>query len=127
MNANQAEILELTNRLLESITHSDWQTYTELCAEDLTCFEPEANQHLVEGMAFHQHYFEMAQASPYAGVTTPLSRPHIRLMGDVAVIAYVRLTQRVGEDGRSTTTATEESRVWQQVDGKWRHVHFHRS
>jgi hypothetical protein len=25
------------------------------------------------------------------------------------------------------TTAVEETRVWQQKDGRWKHVHFHRS
>jgi hypothetical protein len=25
------------------------------------------------------------------------------------------------------TTATEETRVWQRKDGRWQHVHFHRS
>lgn len=122
-----AEILCLTRRLLDAITQSDWSTYTELCAEDLTSFEPEAGGHLVQGMGFHRHYFEMAGQSPYAGVTTTISNPNVRLMGDVAVIAYVRLTQRVGGDGKSTTTSMQETRVWQNVDGQWKHVHFHRS
>ena len=46
--------------------------------------------------------FDMAGESPYAGVTTTISSPHVRIMGDVAVIAYVRLTQRVGEDGKDS-------------------------
>jgi ketosteroid isomerase-like protein len=123
----QHEIIELTRRLLESITNSDWATYTALCSEDLTAMEPEAGGHLVQGMGFHKHYFEMADGSPYAGVTTSISSPHVRLMGDVAVIAYVRLTQRVDNDGNSRTTATPETRVWQRIDGSWKHVHFHRS
>lgn len=123
----QHEIIELTRRLLEAITTSDWATYTELCSDDLTALEPEADGHLVQGMGFHKHYFEMADGSPYAGVTTSISSPHVRLMGDVAVIAYVRLTQRVGEDGKSRTTTTPETRVWQRIDGNWQHVHFHRS
>lgn len=123
----ESEITQLTRRLLDAITQSDWSAYTELCADDLTSFEPEAGGHLVQGMGFHQHYFDMAAQSPYAGVTTTISSPHVRIMGDVAVIAYVRLTQRVGHDGKSQTSATQESRVWQKLDGRWRHVHFHRS
>lgn len=122
-----AEIVKVTARLLDAITQSDWTTYVELCAADLTSIEPEANGHLVEGMEFHKHYFDMADRSPYANVTTTISSPHVRLMGDVAVIAYVRLTQRVGADGISATSATEETRVWQRVGGVWKHVHFHRS
>jgi ketosteroid isomerase-like protein len=123
----ESEIIELTRRLLHSITQSDWTTYSELCSEDLTAVEPEANGHLVQGMEFHKHYFDMADGSPYAGVTTTLSSPHVRLIGDVAVITYVRQTQRVENDGKSRTTSTPETRVWQSVDGQWKHVHFHRS
>ena len=124
----KSEIIDLTHKLIESITHSDWATYSQLCADDLTSFEPEANGHLVRGMGFHQHFFQMADQSPYAGVTTTLSSPHVRMLGeDVAVIAYVRLTQRVNVDGKSSTTSTPESRVWQRIDGSWKHVHFHRS
>jgi len=123
----ESEIIELTRRLLHSITQSDWTTYSELCSEDLISVEPEANGHLVQGMEFHKHYFDMADGSPYAGVTTTLSSPHVRLIGDVAVITYVRQTQRVENDGKSRTTSTPETRVWQSVDGQWKHVHFHRS
>jgi calcium/calmodulin-dependent protein kinase (CaM kinase) II len=123
----ELEIIDLTRQLLDAITQSDWAKYTDLCAADLTAVEPEAGGHLVQGMGFHKHYFDMADGSPYAGVTTTISSPHVRLMGDFALIAYVRLTQRVGTDGKSQTTSTRETRVWQRVDGKWKHVHFHRS
>ncbi len=123
---DEAEILELTTKLLDAITQSDWAVYEELCASDLTAFEPEAKGHLVEGMKFHQHYFDMSGNSPYANVTTTISSPHVRCIGEVAVIAYVRLTQRV-TDGVSTTAATEETRVWHKQNGRWKHVHFHRS
>ena len=122
------EITDLTKQLVEAITHSDWNTYTKLCSDDLTAFEPEANGFLVQGMPFHQHYFDMKEESPYADVTTTLSGPHVRMMGDdCAVIAYTRLTQRIGSDGQSTTSSTQETRVWQRVGGSWKHVHFHRS
>lgn len=124
----EAEIIELTRQLVESIVNCDWETYTKLCVEDLTAYEPEANGHLVEGMAFHQHYFDMQNASPYANATTTLSSPTVRMLGnDAAVIAYVRLTQRVGTDNRSVTSSTQETRVWQRIDNAWQHVHFHRS
>lgn len=124
---SEIEIIDLTRRLVEAITRSDWETYIELCADDLTAIEPEAGEHLVQGMPFHRHYFDMAEKSPYANGTTTISSPHVRLMGDAAVIAYVRLTQRIGSDGVSTTTATQETRVWQRIADRWQHVHFHRS
>jgi calcium/calmodulin-dependent protein kinase (CaM kinase) II len=48
-------------------------------------------------------------------------------MGDVAVVAYVRLVQSTLEGGKTITTAFEETRVWQRQASGWRHVHFHRS
>lgn len=124
----ESEIVDLTRRLVEAITHSDWETYLDLCAEDLTAFEPEARGYLVEGMAFHKHYFDMQDRSPYANSTTTLSSPAVRMLGkDAAMIAYIRLTQRIGSEGTSTTSSTEETRIWQRIDGHWKHVHFHRT
>ncbi len=52
--------------------------------------------------------------------------PHIRIIGDVGIIAYVRLVQKLS-DGKPTTSAMEETRIWHRQNGKWKHVHFHRS
>jgi calcium/calmodulin-dependent protein kinase (CaM kinase) II len=119
------ELLRLNQRLLDAIAAADWAVYEELCDPTLTAFEPEAVGHLVEGLEFHRFYFNLGGARP--GHHTTMSLPRVRLLGDVAVVAYVRLNQRVGVDGTPTTTATEETRVWQRRDGSWRHVHFHRS
>jgi calcium/calmodulin-dependent protein kinase (CaM kinase) II len=119
------EILALNQRLLDSIVAADWQTYAELCHPSLTCFEPEARGNLVEGMEFHRFYFELGGArKPNC---TTMSQPHVRLMGDVAVVSYLRLNQRVDAEGRPSTGVVEETRVWQKLAGQWRHVHFHRS
>ncbi|MBL6723826.1 MAG: DUF4440 domain-containing protein [Rubripirellula sp.] len=124
---SRQEIIDLTHQLIESVVASDWKTYTRLCAEDLTAFEPEAEGYLIEGMPFHKHYFDLQNESPYAGVTTTLSSPHVRIMGEVAVIAYVRISQRSDKQGNTTTATSRESRVWQNIEGQWKHVHFHRS
>ncbi|MBY0526938.1 MAG: DUF4440 domain-containing protein [Gemmataceae bacterium] len=119
------ELLQLNKRLLESITGGDWATYQELCDPTLTAFEPEAVGHLVEGMDFHHFYFKLGGRS--APQQTTVCAPKVRVMGDVAVIAYVRLSQRIGMDGAPATSGFEETRVWQRQGGRWRHVHFHRS
>jgi calcium/calmodulin-dependent protein kinase (CaM kinase) II len=119
------ELLRLNQRLLDSIAAKDWAVYEELCDPGLTAFEPEAVGQLVVGLEFHRFYFKLGGArDPHQ---TTMAAPRVQLLGaDVAVVTYVRLNQRVGE-GVPTTTATEETRVWHRRDGRWRHVHFHRS
>ena len=126
MNQTTAEeLLQLNQRLLDSITRADWGTYQELCDPGLTAFEPEANGQLVQGLPFHHFYFRLGGVKGEHHTT--MNGPHVRVMGDVAVLAYVRLNQRVTADGQPVTTAVEETRVWQRQGGQWRHVHFHRS
>jgi len=124
-DAPEAELLRLNQRLLDSIADGDWATYQELCDPTLTAVEPESHGLVVEGMDFHRFYFEMGGFQRRHQTT--MVRPHVRILGDVAVIAYVRLVQRAGADGAATTTASAETRVWQRRDGVWRHVHFHRT
>jgi ketosteroid isomerase-like protein len=122
----RAELLELNRRLLDSIAAADWKTYAELCDPELSCFEPEARGQLVEGMAFHKFYFDLG-ASGQPGNTT-MAAPHVRMLGaDAALVAYVRLVQKLGGDDKPITVATQETRIWQRTDGQWKHVHFHRS
>lgn len=118
-------LLNLSQSLLDSIVAGDWQAYAELCDESLTCFEPEARGHVVEGLAFHQFYFD---GSPNTKrVNTTMASPHVRIMGDVAIVCYTRLTQVTDASAAPVTKAVEETRIWQKIDGKWKHVHFHRS
>jgi calcium/calmodulin-dependent protein kinase (CaM kinase) II len=119
------ELLQTNQRLLDAIAVANWEVYAELCDPSLTCFEPEAAGQLVEGMAFHHFYFKLGGTAREHNTT--MCSPHVRFLGDTAVVSYVRLNQRVSADGSPTTRAVEETRVWQRRDGAWRHVHFHRS
>lgn len=121
----ESELLKLTQQLLDSIDQQDWQVYTRLCDSTLSAFEPEALGNLVEGMEFHEFYFQM-DATGRAKQST-ISSPHVRLMGDCAVVTYVRVVQRVDADGNAPSLVFEETRVWQKQNGEWQHVHFHRS
>lgn len=121
----QVELLQLTERLLNAIAAGDWDTYQHLCDPSLTAFEPEALGNLVEGLEFHRFYFDLGGTrGPFR---TTLCAPHVRIMGDAAVVTYIRLSQRVSADRVPSTSGFEETRVWQRRDGKWKHVHFHRS
>lgn len=121
----ETELLELNQQLLDSIDQQDWATYTRLCDPTLSAFEPEALGHLVEGMAFHEFYFQMNSAGRPKQST--ITSPHVRVMGCCAVVAYVRVVQKIDVDGNAISSASEETRIWQKQDGEWRHVHFHRS
>jgi len=121
----ESELIDLCQQLLNSVHEQDWETYTRLCDPSLSAFEPEGIGHLIEGLPFHRFYFEM-ESTGYAKQST-ISSPKVRLLGDVAVVTYVRLVQRIAEDGSAPTVRFEETRVRERQDGQWRHVHFHRS
>ncbi|QGQ21580.1 DUF4440 domain-containing protein [Gimesia benthica] len=119
------DLLKLSKQLLDAIDHKDWNTYTSLCDEELTCFEPEARGHLVTGMDFHRFYFDMNPTGRPRQST--ISSPMVSIMGEVALVTYIRVVQSIDEHGHDHSTACEESRIWQKQDGEWQHVHFHRS
>jgi calcium/calmodulin-dependent protein kinase (CaM kinase) II len=126
-DATTTELLAINRRLLEAIAAGDWATYEELCDPGLTCFEPEARGQWVEGMDFHHFYFKLGGHLASSGpVNITVSTPHVRVMGDVAVISFIRLVQKLDAGGNPVTSRSEETRVWQRQNGRWRHVHFHR-
>jgi calcium/calmodulin-dependent protein kinase (CaM kinase) II len=119
------ELLAINQQLLDAIAHGDWETYQQLCDPTLTAFEPEAQGQLVEGLEFHKFFFDLG-ADPGPRHTT-MASPHVRLMGDTALVAYVRLVQSLDAVGNPRISHHEETRIWQRREGHWRHVHFHRS
>jgi hypothetical protein len=119
------EILDLNKQLLDSIAKGDWGTYAELCDPTITAFEPEGRGHLIRGLDFHRFYFELGVADGPRNTT--MASPKVRVMGEVALVTYVRLVQYLDENASPVTTHYEETRVWQLQEGRWRHVHFHRS
>jgi calcium/calmodulin-dependent protein kinase (CaM kinase) II len=124
------EVLALNRKLLATIAAGDWPAYRELVAPDITCFEPEAKGHLVEGLPFHEFYFKLAgdAAKPATPATTTIATPVVKMLADdVALVAYVRLVQKLDADGKPITVSSEETRLWQKISGRWQHVHFHRS
>lgn len=125
----EQELLELNQRLLDSIAQGDWETYQQLCDPTLSAYEPESCGELVVGMDFHRFYFDLkspddAEERPH---NTTIAAPHVRLLGDVAVVSCIRLVQFLDDRGSPQTVRFEETRVWQKQPAGWRHVHFHRS
>lgn len=128
-DAARSELLAVNHKLLTAIVGGDWKTYAALCDESLTCFEPEARGHVVEGMPFHKFYFDLpAGPKPAVATNVTMASPHVRMMGaEAAVLSYIRLNQKLNAAGEPVTVAVEETRVWQKIGGAWKHVHFHRS
>ncbi|MFO0901461.1 MAG: DUF4440 domain-containing protein [Pirellulales bacterium] len=123
MNVEQ-ELLAVNQRLLESIINQDWDVYVKLCDDSLTCFEAESRGQLVAGLPFHQYYFGLPSSK---NKQVSMTGTHVRVMGEAAVLSYVRLTQYLDASGAPQTSRVEETRVWQKIGGQWKHVHFHRS
>jgi ketosteroid isomerase-like protein len=120
------EIIALNQQLLNAIVQGDYDTYNLLCADNMTCFEPEAVDYLVEGKAFHKFYFDLPVKRPEVATNVSMCSPHVRRIGEnVAVLSYVRLNQTF-VDGKPVTTKTCETRVWEKRVS-WKNVHVHRS
>lgn len=123
------DILALNQAVLDSVVRGDWETYARHCCASLSCFEAETNGVLVEGLDFHRFYFPTAPAARESShpATVTMARPHLRWLGDGAVVlSYTRLVQR-HSDGAFTTSSCCETRIWQQIEGTWKQVHVHRS
>lgn len=125
--AEEKEIVQMTQRLINSIADKDYMEYSKLCTEDMTCFEPEACAQLVTGMEFHKFYFDYLPASTSA-VQQSMITPKVQMLGDsAAYCAFIRLIQTVDKEGVAHSVTIPETRIWQKLDGEWKCVHSHRS
>lgn len=133
-------LLDLQQQQLDAIGCGDYEAYKGLCHPQLTCFEPEAKGHLVEGMEFHKTYFKHKAGGAAKVLCNTISSPKIQLLGGeenpaAAIVTYVRLIQVLDDAGKHATMATQETRVWERVQppwsgqpwGEWVNVHLHRS
>jgi len=121
----ETELLDLNAKLLRAIDAGDWATYAALCDESISCFEPEACGQVIVGMPFHKFYFDLPRGNSPKQST--MASPHVRVLGDAAVLSYVRVVQRLDAAGSPVSVAAMETRVWQKTSAGWKHVHFHRS
>jgi calcium/calmodulin-dependent protein kinase (CaM kinase) II len=121
----EQSLLAASARLLQAIDSGDWQTYADLCDDRLTCFEPEAAGHLVEGLPFHKFYFDLPPSN--SPRLSSMSSPHVRVIGDVGIVCYVRLVQKLDAAGTPVTVRVNETRIWLRCGETWKHIHFHRS
>jgi UMP-CMP kinase len=109
-----SELLQLTRDLLKAEDKNDEEACRSFLRPDFSLVAASYSQAQVEDAVKVVHKL------------SSISRPHVRLMGKSAVVSYVRLVQRCDEENRSTTTSSEETRIWHLDDnGEWRNVHIH--
>jgi len=136
-------LIGLNQQLLDSIVNLDYDTYNKLCADDISCMEPESDQNVVIGKAFHKFYFDAFGGSavaqedksvPKTHINVTMVRPHVQWIGSGngippagAILSYVKLTQQKEEHKAPITIQQSETRVWEFRSGEWLNVHFHKS
>ncbi len=121
----ESDLLAANQHLLVAIAAGDWDTYAQLCDEAITCFEPEALGHLVEGLSFHKFYFDLPGGDSPRNTT--ISGANVRILGEVGIVCYTRLVQKLDGSGNPVTVSANETRIWRKVGSDWKHIHFHRS
>ncbi|MCX6358357.1 MAG: nuclear transport factor 2 family protein [Armatimonadetes bacterium] len=125
LTQEEKELLILTSRILEAKNKGDAHAYKELCAADMSCFE-DVCPHRIDGVEFHTALIRQMAQSADSPLRVDILEPRVQLLPGAAVVTYTRLTTYDG-DGAARWTVFNETRVFGQVEGAWKMVHFHRS
>ena len=140
-------LIDRNQQLLESIVDLDHDTYNSLCADDISCIEPETNHNVVIGKNFHEYYFDVfssndddsaATSKKTHHINVTMVQPHVQWINGNgscdkkfqptgAVLSYVKLVQQTTVGKAPVTTQQSETRVWEIRNGEWVNIHFHKS
>ena len=122
--SEERKLLDTLYLLLHAMRAGDEEFYRKHVSEDLSCFEPESQGYLVDGLPFHEFFITNFKVTgPYH---LELIRPTVRVFGDTGYTAYTLIVLQK-PDGNPVISRVNETRVWHKEDGLWRMVHFHRS
>lgn len=119
-------ILDLTQKLLDSIAKKDWESYINLIDEKVTSIEPDSSNNFIEGMDYHKFYFDLPNGRINI-IKENIIQPNLRIYGEMAIICYKRLTQIFTDDKRCESKCCSETRIWRKTGNNWKLVHTHRS
>jgi len=120
----EREVQAVLRELIQAIEEADVEAYRRLVAEEVTCFEPETGGPQVKGR--DMHLFFVRNTTPPDQYFFEIIDPTIKVCGELAYAAYSFLLAEVCGD--ETVSATENvTRIFQNQDGRWKLVHFHRS
>eukprot|EP01035_Chromulina_nebulosa_P018945 gene18945-24753_t len=80
---------------------------------------------LVKGFDFHKQFFD--EVDSYTSISTMVD-PNIKVLGKSAVITYIRNKKIIDENKQEINRViTQETRIWNLIDGQWKQIHFHRN
>lgn len=100
-----SDVIESNQKLLDSIAQCDYETYKELCADDITAFEPESNGMMITGLSFHKYYFDLYGSDS----NSP----------DAIRAATSDTTQANGDKNKSTASATKVNICMSNPHVRW--------
>jgi ketosteroid isomerase-like protein len=126
---SKEELLGITRRLLEAVHSGDLETYSRLCAPDLTCYETDVAPYRIDGVDFHLDLMRtMKEQNAFESlVRFDMLSPEVQVYGDCAIVTYTRLMTYAPASAAPFWRAFNESRVYARFEGEWKMVHFHRS
>lgn len=133
MGPLELEVLEATQRLLESVYRQDVEYYKTHSAEDMSAYEWFIAPGRIDGVDFHLH---LTASGGMTGVSAQarvdLIAPRVQIVGaaeDVAVVTFTLLVTYPGADGggKPTFYTDNQTRVLVKEWDAWKMVHFHRS
>ena len=118
------KVLTLERAALDRWGKGDPGGYLELCAPDVTYFDPFVAKR-VDGFDAIEQY--------YAPVTGKISvdrfefvNPHVKVSGEIAVLTFNLVDHIRGADGvESIGTRWNVTEVYQHSAGEWKIVHAH--
>ena len=120
------ELLALNRRLLECIAAGDWATYEELCDPSSHLLRAGSPRAMGRGHGVPPFLFQ-AWRRRRGPVNITVSTPHVRRDGRCGGDQLHSSRAEARRRGNPVTARSEETRVWQRQNGRWRHVHFHRA
>jgi len=115
-------VLGVTSKLLASLDVCDWDSYRDLLDPEVTAFDPEAKQQLIEGLPFHKFNFSstafsLSSNNVQSYPNSTMANPKITLLGDSALVTYTRLVQYAApvafpQDSKSTSAEPQQRAAW---------------
>jgi hypothetical protein len=119
-------LVDITQKLLDAISKKDWEAYSALCDEKMSCIEPETYNTYYEGLDFHKTYFD-AISNDFE-VKENILQPTIKSFGDISIVCYKRIQQITDLNNKIIKTCWfSETCIWRRVDSNYKLVHFHKS